>query len=98
MVYYKGNEPTFAYTETVEAALSYAVSITTSQKNDKEDTLSIIEVSTDKIVFYSQGENIVNKLKAKTRPTIKNKLAAYSWVRLLMNWMGLGMRLAKPSN
>jgi hypothetical protein len=89
VVYYRNSEPTFIYTETVDTARTYAISMAVGQKNAKNDVLSIVEVATDKIIYYGKGKNLVGELNAVARPSLLDGFTSSSLVKSFLNWIGI---------
>ncbi|GAB3887825.1 hypothetical protein [Spirosoma agri] len=88
VVYYNADKPTYVYTETVETARIYAMTMTAGKQNDKNDVLSIVEVATDNIVYYGKGQQLADKLNVATRQNLMTWFSDHQPVKMLLNWIG----------
>lgn len=89
IAYYSGNEPTFKYTESVESARVYALAMATVRPNTATDVMSIIEIATDRVVFYGKGQNLVAKLNAQPNKDSGTGFSFLPLFRPILTWMGL---------
>lgn len=89
IAYYSGNEPTFKYTESVESARVHALAMATVRPNTATDVLSIVEIATDRVVFYGKGQNLVAKLTEQKSADSTVGFSLLPLFRPILNWMGL---------
>lgn len=86
VVHYSGMEPTFVYTETLDEARARALTLLASRPNKASDILSIVEIASDRIMFYGKGEKMAAKLIAVPQ---HGRSVRQFMLRLLPDWMSL---------
>ena len=69
-VHYNGQHTSFTTTETLEAARAHLINLISEHLAAPNDILSIIETSTDTIIYYSSSQNTVEKLQGARPPKI----------------------------
>ncbi|QJW91237.1 hypothetical protein HNV11_18580 [Spirosoma taeanense] len=87
VAHYVDDKPTFIYAETLEAARGIALA--SIQQNPSTGVLSIVEIATDRIVYYGKGEKQAAKLNALGRPTATAWLSRPPVFKHFLNWVSL---------
>ncbi|WP_338875271.1 hypothetical protein WBJ53_06565 [Spirosoma sp. SC4-14] len=89
IAYYTNNEPWFVYSESVEAARLRAMNMVGVHANAATDILSIIEIDTDRIVFYGKGEKLLARLNGLGRAVTTERFSIPPFLKPVFTWIGL---------
>ncbi|WP_128546446.1 hypothetical protein [Larkinella soli] len=66
-VHYDGKDTHITYTDTIEDARAYLAALITTKQVDKEDTLSIVRIPDDYMVYYRRRNNTVDSVLGRNR-------------------------------
>ncbi|MFC5409492.1 hypothetical protein ACFPMF_09250 [Larkinella bovis] len=66
-VHYDGTSTTLTYTDTEEDARAYLAALITTNQVGKEDTLSIVRVYDDSLIYFKRRNNTIKSVLGKSR-------------------------------
>ncbi|MRS64163.1 hypothetical protein [Larkinella terrae] len=67
VVHYDGNNTNLTYTDSEDDARAYLAALITTNQVDKNDTLSIVRVDDDYLVYFKRRNNTLKTVLGKNR-------------------------------
>lgn len=86
VAHYGTPQPSFTYAETIDAARLLALTILMGQQYTATDIVSIVDATTDEVLYYGKGKKLVAQLQAAS-PRKTRAISGFLPIRLLLNWV-----------